>query len=91
MGAEPLQVADLRPLALFDGLADDQLDQLLGHGETVPIEPGNDLFHEGDHADHWWVLVDGALDLVRHLGREETVVGRMDVPGRRSRIASATG
>jgi signal transduction histidine kinase len=28
------------------------------------------------------VLVDGALDLVRHVGREDVVVGRMDVPGR---------
>ena len=34
-------------------------------GEEVPIEPGTDLFHEGEHADSWWVLVDGALDLVR--------------------------
>ena len=46
------------------------------------VEPGVELFHEGEHADFWWVLVDGAIDLVRHVGREETVVGRMDVPGR---------
>jgi len=43
---------------------------------------GVDLFHEGEHADFWWVLVDGALDLMRHIGREDTVVGKMDVPGR---------
>ena len=28
------------------------------------------------------MLVDGAVDLVRHIGREDTVVGKMDVPGR---------
>ena len=46
------------------------------------IEPGAELFHEGEQADFWWVLVDGAVDLLRHVGREDTVVGRMDEPGR---------
>src|SRR6202042_2780337 len=46
------------------------------------IEPGVELFREGERADFWWVLVDGAIDLMRHVGPEDTVVGRMDVPGR---------
>ncbi|MFL6064956.1 MAG: sensor histidine kinase [Friedmanniella sp.] len=74
--------ADLRPLSLFDGLTDEQLAELILAGTEVPIEPGVELFHEGEHADFWWVLVDGAIDLVRHVGREDTVVARMDVPGR---------
>jgi signal transduction histidine kinase len=74
--------AELRGLSIFDGLSGDQLDQLAAAGTEVAVEPGIDLFTEGEHADHWWVLVDGALDLLRHTGREDTVVGRMDVPGR---------
>ncbi|HJR39519.1 MAG TPA: ATP-binding protein [Nocardioidaceae bacterium] len=77
-----MRVEDLRPLGLFDGLTDDQLAELIGAGTEVPVEPGVDLFQEGAHADFWWVLVEGALDLVRHVGREDTVVGRMDTPGR---------
>ena len=77
-----MRVEDLRPLGIFEGLTDDQLGELLAAGTEVRIEPGVDLFREGEHADHWWVLVDGAIDLVRHVGREETVVGSMDVPGR---------
>jgi signal transduction histidine kinase len=73
---------DLRPLALLDGLSDEQIDDLARSGDEVRIEPGVELFHEGEHADFWWLLVDGAIDLSRRLGREETVVGRMDVPGR---------
>jgi len=73
---------DLRPLALFKGMSDDQLHELLSVGEAVPVVPGATLFREGDHADSWWVLVDGALDLLRHVGREDVLVGRMDVPGR---------
>ena len=77
-----MRADDLRSFALFDGLTGDQLSELVEGGAEVRIEPGVELFHEGEHADYWWVLVDGAVDLVRHIGREDTVVGRMDVPGR---------
>ena len=77
-----MDVDDLRPLALFEGLTDDQLGELLAGSAEVPIEPGVVLFTEGEHADFWWVLVDGSIDLVKHVGREDTVVARMDLPGR---------
>ena len=75
-------VDELRSLGIFDGLTDQQLAELVEGGTEVRIEPGVELFHEGEHADFWWVLVDGAIDLIRHVGREDTVVARMDVPGR---------
>jgi signal transduction histidine kinase len=77
-----MRVDDLRALSLFDGLTDEQLADLIAAGDEVPIEPGVELFHEGNHGDHWWVLVEGAIELVRRVGHEETVVGRMDIPGR---------
>jgi signal transduction histidine kinase len=72
----------IRSLGIFDGLSDGQLAELSAAGTEVSIEPGVELFREGEHADFWWVLVDGAIELVRRIGREDTVVGRMDVPGR---------
>ena len=77
-----MRASDLRVISLFDGLADGQLADLAAGGTEIAIEPGADLFCEGEPADHWWVLIDGAIDLVRHIGSEDTVVGRMDVPGR---------
>ncbi len=77
-----MRVDELRSLSLFDGLTDGQLAELVEGSTEVRVEPGVDLFREGEHADFWWVLVDGAIDLVRHIGREDTVVGRMDAPGR---------
>jgi len=77
-----MRVADLHGLGIFDGLSDDQLAELVAAGAEVRVEPGVELFHEGERADFWWVLVDGALDLIRHVGREDVVVGRMDTPGR---------
>jgi signal transduction histidine kinase len=77
-----MRIDELRPLGLFAGLADDQLAELAEGSSEVRVEPGVDLFREGEHADFWWLLIDGAIDLVRHIGREDVVVGKMDVPGR---------
>jgi signal transduction histidine kinase len=77
-----MRIGELRALRLFDGLADDQLAELVEGSTEVRFEPGADLFREGEHADFWWVLIDGTIDLVRHIGREDTVVRKMDVPGR---------
>jgi len=77
-----MRLADLRGIGLFDGLSDDQLAELAAAGDEVTVRPGLELFREGEHAEFWWVLVDGAIDLIRHAGREDVVVGRMDVPGR---------
>ena len=77
-----IRAGELRPISLFDGLTDGQLTELAEGGAEVRIEPGIELFLEGERADFWWVLVDGAIDLVRHIGAEDTIVGTMDVPGR---------
>jgi signal transduction histidine kinase len=77
-----MHLEDLRPLELFDGLADEELLELIALGSEVLFAPGEELFREGAPAEFWWVLVEGKVDLVRHVGREETVLGAMDVPGR---------
>jgi signal transduction histidine kinase len=77
-----MRADELRPLPIFDGLTDAQLAELAEGGTEVVVEPGVDLFREGEPADFWWLLVEGAIDLVRRAGREDTVVARMDVPGR---------
>jgi len=77
-----MRVEELRPLPIFEGLTDRQLAELVEAGVEVAITPGAELFREGEQADFWWVLVEGAIDLVRRVGREDMVVARMDVPGR---------
>jgi signal transduction histidine kinase len=74
-------VDDLRTLTILDGLTAEQVDELVAAGEPVPIVPGEDLFAEGHPADFWWLVVHGSLDLMRRMGREYAVVGRM-TPGR---------
>jgi signal transduction histidine kinase len=77
-----IEVTDLRGLDLFQGLTDAQLADLVAAGEEVHFGPGDVMFRAGEQADAWWVLVDGTVDLVRHVGREDVVVRTMDEPGR---------
>ncbi|MEO7131592.1 MAG: ATP-binding protein, partial [Dermatophilaceae bacterium] len=77
-----MDAEELRAISLFAGLSEDQLAALVSVGDVVSVEVGVEPFLEGDQADFWWVLLEGALDLVRHVGREDAVVGRMDAPGR---------
>ena len=56
---------ELRSLDLFGGLADRQLSELVAGSTEMSLRPGLELFREGEHADFWWVLLDGVIDLVR--------------------------
>ncbi|MDX6325677.1 MAG: hypothetical protein QOK15_2031 [Nocardioidaceae bacterium] len=72
---------ELRSLALLDGLSDDRLDQLHGAGEEVAFSAGDELFRELRPADHWWLLLEGSITLLRHVGNEEAELGVMSSPG----------
>jgi signal transduction histidine kinase len=77
-----MELADLRGLFIFDDVSDDQLRELLAAGEEVRFDAGTELFHEGEPAEAWWVLVEGQIEMVRKAGREEAVVMmKMDRPG----------
>lgn len=74
--------AELRSIDLFSGLTDQQLSELVAESSEVGFDPGLELFRESEHADFWWVLLEGDIALTRYVGGEETVVAKMDVPGR---------
>ena len=45
---------ELRPLDIFEGLPDEQLDWLREHGERITLEPGEHMFDRGQVADALW-------------------------------------
>jgi signal transduction histidine kinase len=76
-----VDLGDLRGIGLFAGIDDDQLLALRAAGSEVAFACGDVLFQENHPAESWWVLLDGNIDLVRHVGHEETRLGAMTVPG----------
>jgi signal transduction histidine kinase len=75
-------VAELRGIALFDGLTGEQLQALVEASEERTFGKGDRLWEAGAPADYWWVLLEGGLDLVRRVGREETILGHFETAGR---------
>ena len=76
MGAD-----ELRGLALFTGLEEEQLLELVRVGEERVVDGGQELWTEGEPADTWWVLLEGAVNLEKRVGKEQVVVGAMNQPG----------
>jgi signal transduction histidine kinase len=72
---------DVRGFELFAGLSDEKLQALVDASQDVPFEPGDVLWVEGELAVFWWVLLEGRIEVVRHVGRELAVMGTFDWPG----------
>ncbi len=53
---------DLRSIAVFSDLPEEQLAWFAQHGEDVRVEPGAILFHQGDPADRMFVFLEGELE-----------------------------
>jgi signal transduction histidine kinase len=77
-----IETRDLRNIAVFSDLPEDQIAWLIQQGEEVCAEAGEILFREGDPADHMYVFLEGELE------------GRAERPERRvfeARAGAVTG
>ena len=77
-----MELHDYRRMGLFAKTGDEQLRALIEASSEVPFEPGDVLWEENHLAEFWWVLLDGSVELLRHVGSEAKQFGVMDVPGR---------
>jgi signal transduction histidine kinase len=77
-----MSFAEVRALELFEGLPDEALHALLDASEEVVFDTGEVLWVEAQLADLWWVLLEGRVEVVRHVGNERAVMGALDQPGR---------
>jgi signal transduction histidine kinase len=57
-----IEPQDLRSIAVFSDLSEEQLAWLAAHAQEVCLEPGDALFHEGDSADFMMALLEGGLE-----------------------------
>ena len=73
---------ELHSIGLFESLTDEQLSELVAGSSEIDFRPGLELWREAEDADAWWVLLDGVIDLLRYADGRQTVIGRMDAPGR---------
>jgi signal transduction histidine kinase len=76
-----VDVDDLRRLPLFEGTDEDDLRTLLDAGDELAFRAGDVLFRAGRPIEHWWVLLEGRIDLMRRTPAQQSVVRSMEAPG----------
>lgn len=58
----------LREVALFQGLGQDDLSEILRISEAVRVDAGEYVFEEGERGDHFYVIVHGSVELRKATG-----------------------
>jgi signal transduction histidine kinase len=56
---------------LFPKLSDEALSRLEPHGRKVHLNPGDIIFREGDPAYHFFVVLEGQIQVTKQVGSEE--------------------
>jgi signal transduction histidine kinase len=74
-------IEDLKGATLTNALTDEQLDDFASVGATLEYASGDELFREGQPADHLWMLLDGEIELTQQFGHEATVLTIMTESG----------
>jgi signal transduction histidine kinase len=64
----------LRKVPLFDALPDADVDALCRLTEEVHLEPGEQLFAEGEQGDTAYVIHEGEVEVVKHSGGREMLL-----------------
>jgi len=80
MSQLPCDIAELRTLFLFEKLDEEQLLWLCEHGHVEHFEPGP-VYHEGDPATCFYVMIEGGLAMSRRVGAEDVEISRTTQPG----------
>jgi CRP/FNR family cyclic AMP-dependent transcriptional regulator len=61
----------LREHPVFARLSEPYLEQLASHMDVMTLNSGDILFHEGDGANHFYIVMEGTIDLYARLEDDE--------------------
>ena len=76
-----MSIDELRTLFLFEALTDEQLTWIAERGEVRTYDRDATVYREGENAEHFYVLLDGAIELVRLVNGEPLVLNTTDFRG----------
>jgi signal transduction histidine kinase len=76
---------------LFPKLSDDELARLAKHGQEIQLQPGEFIFQEGDPSYHFYVVLEGQIQITKQVGVEERVITVHDAGEFTGEISLITG
>lgn len=81
MSSPQLSRALLQNLDLFSALSNADLDAILHRASATRYTEGDVVFHQGDRAEHFFVLLSGRLKVVQTTAEGEQIIVRHVNPG----------
>lgn len=63
--------ARLREVALFQGLGEADLVEIIRISESIRVDGGEYVFEEGERGDHFYIIVHGSIELRKASGGEQ--------------------
>jgi CRP-like cAMP-binding protein len=85
----PLDRSLIRSFALFEAIPSEALDEILARAQPRRIAKGSVVFHQGQTADEFYVLVNGKLRVTQISPAGEQLVVRFVTPGEIFGVAMA--
>ncbi len=76
-----MELSDYGRIPLFSTTDEQHLRALVQASTEVRFEHGDVLWQENHPAESWWVLLEGTVELLRHVGPEAKRLGVLDTPG----------
>jgi len=64
-----MNLKDLRKSPLFQGLSDDELQQLMGNAEPVSLRAGEVLMKQGEEGDSAYIVMKGVFEITKQSGQ----------------------
>lgn len=66
---------------LFAQMSEDQVECVLEQGTEYSLQAGEILFHEGEDALNFYILLEGSLQITKRMGDQETILALHTQPG----------
>lgn len=71
----------VKPLPLFSGMSDGELDEILSHATSTRTPQGETVFVQGTPANHFFLLLNGRLKVTQVTPDGQQIIVRMVHPG----------
>lgn len=61
----------VRRLSILEGLPIEEIDGLIEIAQIIEYPAGTMLFYEGDHSEHFSIILEGEVEIIKSLGKPE--------------------
>jgi signal transduction histidine kinase len=82
---------NLKENILFPTLSDLEIEHFKEHGKEIDLKPGDTIFEQGDPTFHFYIVLEGEIQIVKTVGTEKKLLAVHDRGGFTGNLDTITG